>query len=118
MRQTGKGNIWTPKKSITILQEAVEGSNNMGVKINHYDQFVANKWIKGKQTIITYHVEDLKISCQDPKEVLRIIRRLKKLYGKHGDLTISKEKQHKILRNGVGLQQKREGSGRHDKIHK
>ena len=42
-------------------------------------------------------MDDLKISHDDPKQVTRIIERLKKLYGQHGDLTVSRGKRHEYL---------------------
>ena len=78
----------------------------MGFKINYYNPCVANKWIKGRQMTITWHVDDLKISYQDSKEVSRMIRCLRKLYGQHGDLTVSRGKVHEYLVMTLDYRQK------------
>ena len=52
-----------------------------GFKTNPYDCCVANKSINGKQCTIGWHVDDLKISHEDPKVVTTI---LGLIYGRYG----------------------------------
>ena len=53
-----------------------------GFKINFYDSCVANKMVKGNQMTICWHVDDLKISHVDPREVTKMIEWLESKYGK------------------------------------
>ena len=46
---------------------------------------------------ITWHVDDLKISHQDKREVTKMIHKLRKLYGKHRELSVSRGKVHEYL---------------------
>eukprot|EP00957_Ditylum_brightwellii_P012012 906247-Ditylum_brightwellii.AAC.1 len=50
--------------------------------------------IHGKQMTVCWHVDNLKISCMDPKEVTRMLRWLKKKYGK---LRTTRGKVHEYL---------------------
>jgi hypothetical protein len=74
-----------------------------GFKINPYDLCVANKTIDGKQCIIVWHIDDLKISHVDPKAVTTILNLLDAQYGqeivggKRAPLTITRGKIHDYL---------------------
>ena len=46
----------------------------IGFKVNEYDPYVTNKMIKGHQFIITWHVNDLKISHKLKRVVDRGIK--------------------------------------------
>eukprot|EP00957_Ditylum_brightwellii_P121951 9300265-Ditylum_brightwellii.AAC.1 len=50
--------------------------------------------VKGKQLTVCWHVDDLKISHENSKEVTRILRWLKSKYGK---LCTTQEKVNKYL---------------------
>ena len=56
---------------------------------------------------ITWNIDDLNISHQDSKEVSRMIRRLKNLYGQHGNPTVSQGKKHEYL--GIMLDYSKKG---------
>jgi hypothetical protein len=53
-----------------------------GFEVNPYDWCVANKTINGKQCTMLWHVDDIKISHEDPKVVSQMIELLKDAYGK------------------------------------
>jgi hypothetical protein len=42
---------------------------------------VANKLVNGEQFTLTWHVDDIKMSYKDPKEVTKTIEWLKGIYG-------------------------------------
>ena len=71
-----------------------------GFKTNPYDFCVANKSINGKQYMIGWHVDDLKISHEDPKVVTKILGMIDARYGqeifggKRAPLTITRRKIH------------------------
>ena len=49
---------------------------------NPYDTCVFNKYVYGVQSTVTVHVDDLKISCKDPRGVKDLISHLKSVYKK------------------------------------
>jgi len=53
-----------------------------GYERNPYDVCVFNKMCYGKQCTITIHVDDLKISCADPRGVDEVIAELNRVYKK------------------------------------
>jgi hypothetical protein len=61
-----------------------------GFKLNPYDPCVANKMVNGKQCTITWHVDKLKLSHVDVKEVDKTIEWLKSIYG--DDMRVSRGK--------------------------
>jgi hypothetical protein len=69
------------------LLKDLEGN---GFKLNPYDPCVANKMVNGKQFTITWHVDDLKLSHVDLKEVDKTIEWLKSIYGE--DMRVSRGK--------------------------
>ena len=46
----------------------------MGFEVNPYDPCVANKLINGSQMTVTWHMDDLKISHKDEKEVTEFLK--------------------------------------------
>ena len=52
------------------LRSELEG---FGFEVNPYDPCVANKMINGSQITVTWHVDDLKISHKDSREVTKCI---------------------------------------------
>ena len=65
-----------------------------GFNINPYDPCVANNMIGGKQLIVCWHVDDLKISCVDAKYVTKMIQWLESEYG---EMHRSRGKRHDCL---------------------
>ncbi len=49
--------------------------------MNHYDPCVANKMIGRKQMAVCWHVDDLKVSHEDPAEVTKFGKWLSTTYG-------------------------------------
>jgi hypothetical protein len=56
--------------------------------LNPYNPCVTNKMVNGKQFTITWHIEDLKLSHMDDKEVNKMIVWLKGIYG--DDMRVSR----------------------------
>ena len=54
----------------------------IGYEINPYDMCVANKIINGKQHTVTWHVDDLKFSHEDPKVNDKPTKWLEDKYGR------------------------------------
>ena len=70
---------------------------SIGFELNPYDSCVANKNINGKQCTVLWHVDDLKISHQDPKVVDDVIAKLNVKYGELQPLTVTRGNEHVYL---------------------
>ena len=68
-----------------------------GYIINPYDHCVANKIINGKQCTVTWHIDDLKISHEDPAVVESFLTDLQAEFGSLGDISVSRGKRHDYL---------------------
>ena len=66
-----------------------------GFKVNPHDPCVANATINGSQMIVTWHVDDLKVSHKDPYEISEFAEYLSSVYGKK--LTVKHGKVHYYL---------------------
>jgi hypothetical protein len=69
----------------------------MGFIINPYDWCVTNKDVNGKQCTILLHVDDLKISHEDPEVAMTIMAQLEKAFGQEAPLTVMCGKVHDYL---------------------
>ena len=65
------------------------GDDNDGLILNPYNTCVANYMINGKQYTIIWHVDDLKISHEDPVVVTDIIWLLNNKYGKSTPMVLT-----------------------------
>ena len=68
-----------------------------GFETNPYDQCTVNRMFGEHQCTIQWHVDDLKISCRNPKVIDAIITKLNKRYGQTSPLTITRGKVHDYL---------------------
>ena len=68
-----------------------------GFIINPYDWCVTNKTIRGKQCMICWHVDDLKISHVSKDVVMNVIDHLDHEFGQEVPLAISQGKVHDYL---------------------
>jgi hypothetical protein len=68
-----------------------------GFVINQYDQCVANKIINGKQCTVLWHVDDLKISHEDPSVVTLVLDKLSSEFGEDAPMTITRGTVHDYL---------------------
>src|SRR5210317_2447346 len=69
----------------------------IGFKFNPYDPCVANRMVNRKQHTVCYHVDDLISSHVDSKVNDEFYDWLNKMYGKHGDVSMTQGKEHKYL---------------------
>ena len=74
-----------------------------GFELNPYNPCVANKMINGKQMTITWHVDDLKISHVDAREVTKIMEWFKLIYG---NVCVSRGKIHNYLEMNIDFTDK------------
>eukprot|EP00957_Ditylum_brightwellii_P210976 15365620-Ditylum_brightwellii.AAC.2 len=70
------------KSTLLFYNKLVGDLKELGFEVNPYDQCIANLMIRGKQMTICWHVENLKISHIDSREVTKMLDILQKKYGK------------------------------------
>ena len=68
-----------------------------GFTINPYDCCVANKQVNGKQLVVMWHVDDLKLSLQDPMVLDALLQDLNATFGKEAPLVTNTTKRHDYL---------------------
>ena len=64
---------------------------------NKYDDCVVNKMINNSQMTVVWHVDDLKVSHVDAKEVGKFIHQMEEAFGKETPLSVSRGKTHEYL---------------------
>ncbi len=67
----------------------------LGFEFNPYDPCTANKIIDGHQMTVVFHVDDLKVSHKDEKQIDWFADELRKIYGEK--LTVNKGEVHDYL---------------------
>ena len=68
-----------------------------GFTPNKYDDYVVNKTINGHQMTVVWHVDDLKVSHADVKEVDKFIQQMEETFGMDAPLSVSHGKTHDYL---------------------
>ena len=86
-----------------------------GFTPNKYDDCVVNKTIDGHQMTVVWHVDDLKVSHVDSKEVDKFIEQMEQTFGTDAPLTVSHGKVHDYL--GMNLDFRVRGEVRIDMEH-
>ena len=76
-----------------------------GFKLNPYDPCIANKIINGKQCTICWHVDDNKISHEDPKVVDEVINMIKNEFH---DVTVKRGNKHAFI--GMDVKMNEDGT--------
>jgi hypothetical protein len=95
--QLKKALYGTLQASLLFWKDLSGKLSKWGFKVNPYDWCVANKTINGKQCTMLWHVDDIKISHEDPEVVSQMIELLKGAYGTEAPLTITRGKIHEYL---------------------
>ena len=86
-----------------------------GFTPNKYDDCVVNKTVNGKQMTVVWHVDNLKVSHVDKKEVDKFIEQMEAEFGTEAPLSVSHGKVHDYL--GMNLDFRTEGEVRVDMEH-
>jgi Reverse transcriptase (RNA-dependent DNA polymerase) len=87
----------TMRAGLLFWRKLTHKTKKMGIKINPYNECVANKIIDESACTIVWHVDDLKISHREAKIISEIISQLKAIFGKEAPLTINRGKGHDNL---------------------
>ena len=82
---------------------------------NKYDDCVVNKTVNGHQMTVVWHVDDLKVSHVDAKEVGKFIQQMEETFGKDTPLSVSCGRMHDYL--GMTLDFCNKGEVRIDMKH-
>jgi hypothetical protein len=69
------------RSALLFYEKLVGDLKSQGFELNPYDPGVANKVIDGHQFTLAWHVDNIKMSHKDPKEVSIVIAWLKSIYG-------------------------------------
>jgi hypothetical protein len=92
------------KSALLFYKKLLTDLIAQGFTVNPYDPCVVTKTINGKQMTICWHVDDLKVSHQDHKEVTKIEEWLRSIYG---NVSVSRGKKHTYL--GMQLEYTEDG---------
>ena len=84
--------------------------------MNPYDPCVWNKIINEKQMTVAFHVDDMKISHPNEKEVTKVINQLRYIYGKTDPMTENIGKIHEYLGMTVDYSNKGEVKNYHVRL--
>jgi hypothetical protein len=69
------------RSALLFYKKLVSNLESTGFKVNPYNPCIANKTVNGIQMTVCWHVDDLKVSHVDPKEVTKFGEWLSKTYG-------------------------------------
>ena len=84
------------RSAILFYRKLKKQLEEYGFEVNSYDPCVANMTTKsGKQMTVIWHVDDLKIPCEDDFEITKLWSYLNKLYG--GIVKINRGAKHEYL---------------------
>jgi hypothetical protein len=101
--QLKKALYGTLQASLLFWKDLSGKLRKWGFEVNPNDWCVANKTINGKQCTMLWHVDDIKISHEDPEVVSQMIELPKGAYGKEAPLTITRGKIHEYLDIGMTI---------------
>ena len=90
------------KAALLFYQHFIGNITTIGFKINPYDPCIMNKFVKGNQLMIMWHIDNLKVSHHNAYIVTHMACWLKKTYQQifsdgSGTMKISHKKIHKYL---------------------
>ena len=80
--------------ALLIYNKLTDNLTSEGFKLNFYDGCFTNKMVKGNRMSLCWHVDGLKISHMDKREVIKMIALIK---GKYGKMRITRGKYHDYL---------------------
>jgi hypothetical protein len=83
------------RSALLFYEKLVGDLKSQVFELNPYHPCVAKKTIDGSQFTLTWHVDDIKMSHKDPKEVTKVIDWMKAIYG--DNMHVSREPVHDYL---------------------
>ena len=85
------------ESAMLFYKKLVSDLQGYGFELNPYDPCVANKMVNGHQMTVCWHVDDLKVSHKDPKEIDSFLKWATETYGKIGEVKCTRGKKHVCL---------------------
>ena len=82
------------RSTLLFYKQLVTYMRGKGFELNLYDPCVSNKMIRGNQMTVFWHVENLKFSHVNLKEVTNFMEWLEGIYG---ELSTTRDKVHEYL---------------------
>jgi hypothetical protein len=80
------------------LEETLEETERMGIRHQPlYNWCVANKVVDGRQCTVLWHVDDIKVSHDDPNVVTNVLKQFDAEYGEEAPLVVTRGKTHDYL---------------------
>ena len=64
------------RTSLIFYEKLTQEQKSMGFILNPYDPCLANKMVNGQKLTLLWHLDDLKLSHYDDKEVTKVNKRL------------------------------------------
>ena len=87
----------TVKAALLSYKKLTGHLKDWGFAMNRYDPCCWNKMTNGNQVTVVFHVDDLKISSKDSKQVTKLIQQLESIYATIDPMTITRGKIHQYL---------------------
>jgi len=87
----------TLQASLLFWKKLSKSLIEWGFETNPYDWCVVNKVINGKQCMVLWHVDNLKVSHIDTRVVDGVLKQINDAYGKEVPITITRGKVHDYL---------------------
>jgi hypothetical protein len=78
------------KSALLFYRKLVSELKEMGFEINPYDPCIANKMVNSTQMTIRWHVDDLMMSHVSRDKIIKIVQKIKNIYGKNLTKNIGK----------------------------
>jgi hypothetical protein len=80
-----------------FYKKLVKDLQAYGFELNPYDPCVANKMVDGTQMTVSWHVDDLKVSHENEKNVTEFLKWVTDTYGQYGEVKTTRGKLHDYL---------------------
>ncbi len=71
------------KSALLFYRKLVSDLTHMGFVLNPYDPCVANKIVNGNQLTVSWHVDNLTMSCVEEQPIHDVIHTLKQIYSQN-----------------------------------
>jgi hypothetical protein len=83
--------------AMLFYKKLVKDLQAYGFELNPYDPCVANKMVDGTQMTVSWHVDDLKVSHKNEKNVTEFLKWVTDTYGQYGEVKTTRGKLHDYL---------------------
>jgi len=85
------------ESAMLFYKKLVKNLKNYGSEFNPYEPCIANKQVKGKQMKVSWHLDDLKVSHVNSKEIDHFLKWIQETYGSIAEVKPTCGKIHEYL---------------------